>query len=174
MVVELGPGMKAEWVRWCSERQLVVGKAVRVLVERAMAEGLELATVGNCARVQVKVAPMPDEGLKVGREIYFTESENAAIHAVSQAQGFGFHEWVVAAVRGALANAPTYGQAEVEALTKSNIALVKIAADLAALRKTADVSQSIELQGLERVIKAHVQTASHTLAQGARRWQLKM
>lgn len=174
VTVQLGAALKTDWVQWCQARNLVPGKALRSLVEKALAEGLELSTGGQGARVKVKVGREPDVGPKVGREIYFTPSENAAVAAASEAQRFGFHEWVIAAVRGALAQAPSYGQGELEALTRSNAMLVQITADLAALRKSSgdvDVAQQIRI--LENGIRAHVETVSAAMAQGAQRWQLK-
>ena len=173
--VDLGSTVKTEWVKWCSERDLVPGRAIKTLVEKAMAEGLELATCDRGSKLGVRVLQSADTRPKVGREIYFTVSENDAIQKVADAQGFGFHEFVIAAVRGALANAPTYGQAELEALTQSNVMLVQIAADLADLRRRAgDANQANEFGALEAHVKAHVEQASKAMAQGARRWSLKV
>lgn len=174
--VDLGPTVKTEWVQWCQERDLVPGRAIKALVEKAMTEGVDLAPSDHASKVVVvKVLQSADTRLKVGREIYFTVSENEAIQKVAQAQGLGFHEFVIAAVRAALANAPTYGQAELEALTQSNGLLVQIAADLATLgRRAGEAGQANEFGTLEAHVKAHVEQASKTMAQGARRWSLKV
>lgn len=173
--VDLGPTVKTEWVQWCKERALVPGRAIKALVEKAMTEGSELAQSDRASKVVVKVLQSADTRPKVGREIYFTASENEAIQKVAQAQGFGFHEFVIAAVRAALANAPTYGQAELEALTQSNGLLVQIAADLATLgHRAGEPEQANEFAALEAHVKAHVEQASKTMAQGARRWSLKV
>jgi transposase len=171
VTVQLGADLKREWVQWCADRSLVPGKALRSLVERALADGLELATSRSGEVVRVVVAKQPDRGPKVGREVYFTPSENAAIEAVAKAQGFAFQEWVVAA----LAKAPSYGQAELEALTQSNAHMAQVAVDLAALRRQESAGEIADALGdLEGEIRQHVETVSAAMAQGAQRWQLKV
>lgn len=175
VTVQLGKDLKQEWVQWCQKRQLVPGAALRSLVERAIADGLELATARDGVRVKVRVAKEPDAGAKVSREMQFTPSENAAVEAVAGAQGFGFQDWVIAAVRAALAQAPSYGQNELEALTASNAMLVRIVADLAALRRGENNPEVTErLQSLEKDLKAHVETVSSAMAKGAKRWRLDL
>jgi hypothetical protein len=175
LTVQLGADLKRLWTKWCADRGLVPGKALRNLVERAVADGLEPAPSRSGEVVHVVVAKQPDRGPKVGREVQFTPSENAAIEAVAEAQGFAFQEWVVAAVRAALAKAPSYGQAELEALTQSNAHMAQVALDLAALRRQEDAGDLAEALGqLEGEIRQHVEAVSAAMAQGAQRWQLKV
>lgn len=175
VTVQLGADLKREWVQWCSDRSLVPGKALRSLVERALADGLELSAGRSGEGVRVVVAKQPDHGPKVERKVQLTPSENAAVEAVAKAQGFAFQEWVVAAVRAALAKAPSYGQAELEALTQSNAHMAQVAVDLAALRRQEAAGEIAEALGqLEGEIRQHVETVSAAMAQGARRWQLKV
>jgi hypothetical protein len=176
VTVDLGADLKRAWTQWCADRELVPGKALRSLVERALAEGLELSTSRSGATVRVVVAKQPDRGPKVPRELQFTPSENAAIEAVAKAQGFAFQEWVIAAARAALAKAPAYGQAELEALTQSNAHMAQVAIELAALRRQeeGDGGRAEALARLEGDIRRHVETVSAAMAQGAQRWQLKV
>lgn len=176
LTVELGAGLKAQWVQWCKERDLLPGKAIKRLVDSAMAKGLDPATSPKGATVvKVQVVPSPDGGAQIGKEIYFRPTEFQAIQAVSAAEGFGFHEWVIAAVRAALTNAPSYGQAELEALTRSNLQMVQVIAELTALRKgMTQPDQAQQLQALESSLRLHVEQVSKTMAQGVRRWSLKV
>lgn len=175
VTVQLGPDLKRDWTQWCVDRGLVPGKALRSLVERALADGLELSGSRSGEAVRVVVAKQPDRGPKVGREVQFTPSENAAIEAAAKAQGFAFQEWVVAAVRAALAKAPSYGQAELEALTQSNAQMAQIALDLGVLVRQGGSSEAAAaLVELEGQIRQHVETVSAAMAQGAQRWQLKV
>ncbi|MBK9346887.1 MAG: hypothetical protein IPN06_10920 [Burkholderiales bacterium] len=153
LTVELGPSIKAQWVQWCKERELLPGKTIKRLVDTAMAKGLELAISANAAQVKVKVVPSADKGAQIGKEIYFRPTEHQAIQAVSEAQGFGFHEWVIAAVRAALTNAPSYGQAELELLTRSNMQMVQVVAELTALRK--GMTQPDQAQQLQALREQH-------------------
>lgn len=175
LTVQLGIDLKRDWAQWCADRGLVPGAALRGLVERALLDGLELATSRSGETVRVVVGKQPDRGPKVGREVQFTPSENAAIEAAAKAQGFAFQEWVVAAVRAALAKAPAYGQAELEALTASNAHMAQVAIDLAALRRQEGAGGlAEELSRLEVDIRRHVEVVSTAMAQGAQRWQLKV
>jgi len=175
VTVQLGVDLKRDWALWCSQRDLVPGKALRSLVKRCMTEGLELAASRSGEAVRVVVLKHLDRGPKVGREVYFTATENAAIEAVAKAQGFAFQEWVVASVRAALAKAPSYGQAELETLTQSNMHMAAVAVDLAALRRQEGAGAAAEALGrFEGEIRHHVETVSAAMAQGAQRWQLKV
>lgn len=121
------------------------------------------------------MAKEPDAGPKVSREMQFTPSENDAVEAVAAAQGFGFQDWVVAAVRAALAEAPSYGQAELEALTASNAMLVRVVADVAALRRAENnLEIGARLESLEQDLREHVETVSKAIAKGAKRWRLDL
>ena len=175
VTVQLGADLKREWTQWCADRGLVPGKALRGLVESALADGLAPPVSRSVEVVRVSVGKHPDRGPKVGREIQLTPSENAAVEAAAKAQGFGFQEWVIAAVRAALAKAPSYGQAELEALTHSNARMAQIAIEMAALRRhegSSDMSEA--LARVEGEIRRHVETVSAAMAQGAQRWQLKI
>jgi hypothetical protein len=176
ITVQLGADLKRDWTQWCADRSLVPGKALRSLVERTLAEGLELATSPSGVTGRVVVANHPDFGSKVSRELQFTPSENAAIEAVAKAQGFAFQEWVIAAARAALAKAPAFGQAELEALTQSNAHMAQVAIELIAMRRqqSSDDDPAEALARLEGDIRRHVETVSVVMAQGAQRWQLKV
>ena len=184
LTVQLGPALKLGWTQWCAARNLLPSQALRALVEQAIS--------GNAARADppgatptsaptpllVQRTPHPDRAPKVGREIQFTASENEAIQAVATAHGFGFQDWVIAAARAALAKAPSYGQADLEALTLSNARLAAVAADLSSLRRQEDGEHVVEegeaLAKLEAEIRDHIEVVSAAMAQGAQRWQLKI
>jgi hypothetical protein len=175
MTVDLGPDLKRAWTDWCAQRQLVPGKVLRTLVENALREGLQTPKGRATVLPPVTLGTHPDTAPKVGRELRFTESEQAAIEAVAQAQGFGFQDWVIAATRAALANAPAYGQVELEALTRSNQLLAQSVVELAALRRQeSQEGVAQRLEQLELAVRAHVETVSTVMAQGAQRWQLKV
>ena len=175
LTVQLGKGLKTQWVQWCSQRDLVPGKALRLLVDKAIAEGLELTAADSGRRIRIVVGKVPDTGPKVGREMQFSPSEDAAISAMAAAQGFGFQEWVIAATRAALANAPSYGQAELEELTRSNKHLAQLVVELAALRRAETLPALADhLVALEADVRAHVEIVSAAMAQGVQRWQLKL
>lgn len=175
LTVQLGKELKTQWVQWCIERDVVPGKALRKLVERALKDDLQPGPNQGNGQLRVVVTGKPDTDPKVGREMQFTQSEEKAISAVAKAQGFGFQEWVIAAIRAALAKAPSYGQQELEQLTLSNKHLAQLVVELAALRRTEQLPELADYLGnLQADIKAHVEVASAVMAQGVQRWQLKL
>jgi hypothetical protein len=175
LTVQLGKELKTQWVQWCGERHVVPGKALRQLVEKVVTEGLEPVAGEGDRRIRVAVGKAPDTGTKVGREIQFTPSEDAAITAAAKAQGFGYQEWVIAAVRAAVANAPSYGQVELEGLTQSNKLLAQLVVEMGSLRRGESLPDlDIRLERLESDVRAHVEVVSAAIAQGVQRWQLKL
>lgn len=175
VTVDLGAALKTEWVQWCQARNLVPGKAARRLIEKAVVEGSELPTRPHRAHVMVNIAHEPDDGLKTEHKVYLTPSEKAAIAAAAQAQQFGFQEWVIAAVRAALTQAPSFGQAEITELVKSNLTLVQVVSELSALRRAStDADMNEKIKALEVGLKKHVEVVSASISQGAKRWLLKM
>ena len=175
LTVQLGKELKAQWVQWCSDRGLVPGKGLRQLVDKAVTEGLELGAGEGGRQIRVVIGKAPDTGPKVGRETQFTPSEDEAITAAAKAQGFGFQEWVIAATRAALTEAPSYGQAVLEELTQSNKRLAQFVIELAALRRAESLPElAIYLAKLEFEVRAHVEVVSAAMAQGVQRWQLKL
>lgn len=174
--------LKADWLRWCAERGLTSSAGLKGLVLQALnGEASDVSVeAGSRSRPQagliaLQVIAQQDQAPRIGREIYFTASEHAAVEAAGRALGLGFHELVIASVRAALAHLPTYGQQELEAVTESNRQLAQVVMDLGALRR-GGVPQDFETQisELEATVRAHVESVSRLVAQGARRWEIKI
>ena len=175
LTIDLGADLKASWYQWCAEHNLVPGKAARHLIETRLREAPEQAQAPHSSPPKVRVGAKADSGPKIGHEVYFTPSEHQALLVVAAAQGFGLHEFVIAAVRAALAQAPTYGQAELETLTRSNASLANVLGALATLRQqTPEADLAHRLAALEQDVKTHIEQVSRSMAVGARRWQLKV
>ena len=74
-----------------------------------------------------------------------------------------------------MAKAPSYGQAELEELTRSNKHLAQLVVDLAALRRAETLPElASHFAKLEADVRAHVEVVSAAMAQGVQRWQLKL
>jgi hypothetical protein len=175
LTIDLGTDLKTSWYQWCARHDLVPGKAARHLIETKLKEAPESGQTPRDITPRVRVGSTGDNGPKIGHEVYFTPSEHQALLAVAAAQGFGLHEFVIAAVRAALAQAPTYGQAELETLTRSNASLATILGALMALRQqTPDAELAHRLAALEQVVRTHIEQVSRSMAVGARRWQFKV
>lgn len=82
---------------------------------------------------------------------------------------------MVAAVRAALTLAPTYGQAELEALTRSNAGLADMRISLGSLLRNAAPTAELasRITALQNDLRTHCELVSQTMAAGTRRWQLK-
>lgn len=169
--VDLGEELKSSWYQWCASRKLIPGKAVRSLIEIKLQE--EQGQPSLTAVVQMGSAS--DHGQKIGHEIYFTPSEHQVLLAVAKIEGYGLHEFVIASVRAALAKAPAYGQMELEALTRSNAALVTVLMHLVAIRREVqDEAIAGRLNALENDVRAHIECVSQSMAAGVRRWKLEV
>lgn len=176
LTVQLGVELKARWTKRCVQRGVVPGKALREMVEGAVSDAAEAhAAKTRAPALKVRLGSRPDSDPKIGREVQFTGSENAAIEAAAAAEGFAFQEWIVAAARAALVQVPSYGQSELEALTQSNARMAAIAVDLAAVRRQVGEGSGAlvdPLAALEAEIRQHVEKVSAVMAQGVQRWQL--
>ena len=199
LTIDLGADLKTSWFRWCAERQLVPGKALKSLLESTLRQGLQASDtppppiptvhIGTSSDARSNVVyksytpPFATQERitrassqpKVVVKVSFTLSEHEALVAFATAQGFGVQEFVIAAVRAALAQAPTYGQAELEALTRSNATLVNVVLALVALKsETDDATIAERLASLEHEVKSHIEHVSRSMALGTRRWQLNV
>ena len=176
LTVDLGLELKRAFEAWCTERGLVPGKVVRGLIERTVAGDAGIAARKTPVPApRIVVAAMEDHGPKVGREIQLTPSENDAVAAAAAHEGYGFQDFVIAAVRAAVARSPSYGQQQIEALASSNRQLHQVLIELAHCRRagcppvTAD-----QLDALASDVRRHVETAALVMAEGAQRWQLQI
>lgn len=173
LTIDLGADLKAAWSRWCKARGFTPSEVVRRLIETRLTDASEPPQAPRPS-MRARVGTKPDSRPKIGHEVYFTPSEHHALLAAAAAQGLGLHEFVIAAVRAALANAPTYGQAELEALTLSNVGLVNVITAAAALRaQTPDETIANRLDIIENDLRQHIEHVSAAMAVGTRRWQLK-
>ncbi|HJV71226.1 hypothetical protein [Ideonella sp.] len=183
--VDLGPALKAAWRAHCDALGVKAGPAICALVEASLkapeaasARGASNGAMSGVGRplaspALARLGCRPDHGPKVPREIALTPTEDAAIKDVCASQGLGYQAWLVAAVRAALTQTPTFGQAEMEALTASNALLAGVAIDLAQWRRqVAETALADRLESLEATIKRHVELSSRTMAQGTRRWEI--
>ena len=199
LTIDLGTDLKASWFQWCVERQLAPGKALKSLIEKTLEDApgasqappqpIPTVHIGTSSDARSNVVyksytpPFATQERitrassqpKVVVKVSFTLSEHQALVAFATAQGFGVQAFVIAAVRAALAQAPTYGQAELEALTRSNATLVNVVLALVALKsETDDATIAERLALLEHEVKSHIEHVSRSMAIGTRRWQLNV
>lgn len=175
LTVDLGEPLKAAWQARCQSEGVHLGPAVVALVTAALAAPPAPCTV--CRPLETgrgRLGVRPDVGKRCERRLVFTPSEDRAIGKAAQDAGMGYQQWVVAAVRGALARVPAFGQAELEALVASNLALAQLTMELSAWRRSGLRPDTVldRLGALDARVRAHVEVASATLAHGTRRWEI--
>lgn len=150
--------------------------AIRSLVTNALT-GEALPAQKAVAELEpIALVPTPDVGAKKDLRIYFSPSEYATLSDVAVTVGMGIPEFVIAAVRAALTQTPTYGQAELVALIAANDALSNAVAALRLAKETSALGSEV-VEGIDDLrdeIKRHTVAISAVLAQGTRRWQLKV
>jgi hypothetical protein len=174
LTVDLGESLKVAWKAHCGALSMRPGPAVVGLVQAALKDGTDQTMTSSPVTCTARVGARPDEGRRMERRLTFTPSEDRAIASAAKALGMGYQQWVVAAVRSALARVPAFGQAELEALTCSNRHLAALVIDLASWRRAAgDGELGNRMADLEQLIRTHVERASTVLAHGARRWEIE-
>ena len=173
--VDLGAELKKSWLGWCELRNLAPAAALRSLIETTLHEGLDLDAKPREPAPTFRVAPVADHGPKLDCRVYFTPSEHQGLLAACETQGHGLQEYVIAAVRAALTQSPNYGQAELEVLARSNAELATIRLVLTSLRvATNDFDLAARITTLQNDIRKHVEHVSAAMANGVRRWQIKV
>lgn len=174
LTIDLGESLKVAWKAHCGALGMRPGPAVVGLVQAALKDGTDQTMTSSPITRTARLGARPDEGRRMERRLTFTPSEDRAIASAAKALGMGYQQWVVAAVRSALARVPAFGQAELEALTCSNRHLAALVVDLASSRRAAgDTELMNQMVDLERLVRTHVERVSTMLAHGARRWEIE-
>jgi hypothetical protein len=173
--IDVGPALKTQWLAWCAERRLLPSAAARSLLEQTVTHGLETPQKPASTIAPVRVGTAPDSGPKKDVRVYFTPSEFKAIESAGDQLGLGIQEFVIAAVRAALTQTATYGQPEIAALTSSNARLFDALELLHQVQDGAGVPASgASIEGLREAIERHILVTTDAMAQGTRRWKLKV
>lgn len=100
---------------------------------------------------------------------YLTASEYAAISAAAQAVGLSEARWLHWLIRAHLTGEPHFGQFELEALTSSNLTLLKLNRTLRSLSSN-DVAQQVEDISCE--IARHTRLVAELVRANQMRWAL--
>jgi hypothetical protein len=173
--IDVGPALKTQWLAWCAGRNLLPSAAARSLLEQTLANGLEPAQMPSRTLTPVRVGTSPDSGPKKDVRVYFTPSEFKSLVMAGDQLGLGIQEFVIAAVRAAITQTPTYGQSEVAALTASNARLFDALEQLHQMRDgTKSDATGNNIDELRAVIERHILVTTEAMAKGTRRWELKV
>lgn len=100
---------------------------------------------------------------------YITASEHAAIRESAQAMGLSEARWIHWLIRSHLTREPHFGQHEIEALTSSNLAILKLNRTL---RSAAFSGDSTEIDRLSAEISHHTFMVAELVRANQMRWAL--
>ncbi|ADU13948.1 hypothetical protein [Asticcacaulis excentricus] len=157
---QLGP-LKSELLAYAKSNGLTLSEAVRIaLINLVRAEGPPRFTF----------EPGLSEKVSKTCATYLTASEYAAISAAAQAVGLSEARWLHWLIRAHLTGEPHFGQFELEALTSSNLTLLKLNRTLRSL-SSKDVAQQVEDVSCE--IARHTYVVAELVRANQMRWALR-
>lgn len=155
--VQLGP-LHDELRAFAKENGLTIAEAVRKAVFN-----LTTGTDVNPYRFSYGQT----EGATKKCQIRLTASEQTAIRESARAMGLSDARWIHWLIRSHLTREPHFGQLELEALTSSNLALLKLSR---ALRSVAFSGSSSEIDRLSTDIAHHTFLVAELVRANLMRW----
>ena len=166
---------KVPFVTWCRANGTTPTDALCRMVARVIG--------GRAASELRQGRAVKGEGERasVKRKIALTPSEFLAVTSLAEGEGFSVPKWLVALVRARLTGEPQPGQAELEQLTRSNVALLAIGRNLNQIAKVLNsnprdhAAYNVALiEELEASIKAHAKIVSAVMTSNAARWRVTL
>lgn len=157
--VQLGP-LKSELLAFANSNGLTPAETVRIaLINLVRAEGPPRYTFEPGHREQITKMC----------KTFITASEHGAMKAAAQAVGLSEARWLHWLIRAHLTGEPHFGQFELEALTSSNLTLLKLNRTLRSLSSN-DVAQQVEDISCE--IARHTRLVAELVRANQMRWAL--
>lgn len=121
-----------------------------------------------------------ESGAKIRKELRLTTSELRRAEALAVRDGFSLNRWIVALINVRLDGDPQLGQAELEALARSNLNLLAIGRNLNQLTRAANsglpgVGPNLApmMVALNRVITEHSRKVAGVMQTNVARWHVK-
>lgn len=165
---------KKPWVDFCKAQGVSPSDALRQVVARLIEHGAAQPTH------QVQMVAGEEERPTLRKKVSMTPSEFAAVEALAKSEGFSAPKWIVALIRGRLTGQPQFGQPELEALTSSNLQLMKIGRNLNQLAKALNTAPHERgafrvdlIEQIDSAIKVHTGKVAGLVSASTRRWVLK-
>lgn len=159
---------KQPWIAYCRARGESPSSAFRQLAAKLLADG---ATVAPAA-LPVKAT--------VRKEIRLTPEEQAHVLNAARQAGMRDVRWIAALVRANMQSQPQLGQAEMQALGRSNLALLAIGRNLNQLARVANDDGAMVqvdlvpvLVALRVQLSSHIDSVAQLLSANQQRWRVK-
>jgi hypothetical protein len=160
------------WEEWCKARKVKPAEAFRQIVAKLAAQPL----TDSPGEVEEGAPERPE----IAKRIVLTKSEAEKVEALAAADGLSVPRWLVAVVRSRLTRTPQFGQDEMEAIARSNAALLAIGRNLNQIAKALNTNvldrAAYRVELVEEVadeIKAHTKLMAQLMTANIERWRIK-
>lgn len=157
--VNLGP-LKSELLAFAKSNGLTLSETVRIAL---------IDLVRDQGNPPYRSKPGPSEKASKKCTTYLTASEHGAVGAAAKAVGLTEARWLHWLIRAHLTGEPHFGQLEFEALTASNLTLLKLNRTFRSLSSN-DVAQQVE--DISREITRHTCLVAELVRANQMRWAL--
>lgn len=165
---------KQPWLAWCAQRSISPSNAFREVVAKL------LRTVPKTPQQTGAVLPGEPEKTVKRMEIRLTPSELDLVQASAAAEGFSPTRWVVALIRARLTNGAQFGQAELEALARSNLMLRAIGRNLNQIARALNTSpherlvyRVDQIEAVDAAVKEHTRLVAQAMTANTERWRIE-
>lgn len=166
--IDLGP-YKEAWLAYCLARQVTPSAAFRQIV----------ATLTNRVGEQLAEDAAGSPSGKVRKQITLTGEEAEFVEACALAEGYSSTRWLIALLQARMGRGPQFGQYELEALARSNLALLALGRNLNQIARAVNAGGALphDMRGaigrMEATIQSHAALVSQAIARNMERWNTK-
>jgi len=172
MTVDL-QGYKKPWIEWCKARGTTPSEAFRQIAAKLMSKGEGGGLDGEATAGE-------DFDEKVRVRIRLTSAEFSEAQSMAINEGFTLPRWIVSLIRGRLGKGAQLGEAEMEALARSNLQLMAVGRNLNQIAKALNTSSGDRklyrldlLEALEAEVRTNAKAVAAVMAANVDRWKLK-
>jgi hypothetical protein len=166
--IDLG-AFKEPWISYCAARHITASAAFRQIVAILLnKEG------GQVADLDSKTLPG-----KVRKQVTMTSEEAAFVDNQAGAEGYSSTRWLIALLQARMGNGAQFGQYELEALGRSNLALLALGRNLNQIARSMNAGSSppwdlIALTNrIDTAIQSHTKQVAEIIARNMDRWNSK-
>ncbi|WP_373987785.1 hypothetical protein [Duganella sp. BuS-21] len=177
--IDLG-AYKQRWLDYCHAHQVTPSAAFRQVVAKLTeaqlvddANGTDAVSQNKNSKQQGTREPVR----KIRRQLLLTVDEAEFIRMAARHQGLSELRWMIALLRSVMHGGPQLGPIEMEALGKSNLALLSIGRNLNQIARALNAQQAVEHVALIAVLGAlrvqfttHIDEVAVVLSRNAARW----
>lgn len=160
---------KRPWLQYCRERKTTPSAAFRQIVALLLKSEVSPA-VENVEPASAK---------KVRKQITLTAEEASFVDECAHAEGYSSTRWLIALLQARMRNGAQFGQYELEALGRSNLALLTIGRNLNQVARSLNACSrvpddiGVSITQIETTIRSHTAHVSQAILRNLERWNAK-